>query len=144
MPPAGPVLRSFSRTSTYAAAVTTEMRRFLTARFFTMLGWVVLLGAGFALFMAVTSHVDNDFVGWAANLATLGASIKLGLLLQDRVLARVDPDGRLRVQVASLGANAEDESGGTPALRRARVGMKQATRPAEPAGDGPLALIRQG
>ena len=60
------------------------MRRFLTARFFTMLGWVVLLGTGFALFMAVTSHVDNDFVGWAANLATLGASIKLGLLLQDR------------------------------------------------------------
>ena len=84
------------------------MRRFFTARFLTMLGWVVLLGAGFALFMTVTSHFDNDFVRWVANLITLGGSIKLGLSLQDRVLARVDPDGRLRAQVAKLGADAED------------------------------------
>ncbi|MFD1054380.1 hypothetical protein [Terrabacter terrigena] len=88
--------------------MTTEMRRFLTARFFTMLGWVVLLGAGFALDQAVTSNIDDPFVRWVANLVTLGGSMKLGLLLQARVLARVDPDGRLRAQVATLGADAED------------------------------------
>jgi hypothetical protein len=29
-------------------------------------------------------------------------------MLQDRVLARVDPDGTLRAQVAKLGADKED------------------------------------
>ena len=33
-----------------------------------------LLGAGFALYMAVTSHIDNDFVRWVANLVTLGGA----------------------------------------------------------------------
>ena len=94
--------------SAYSAVVTTEMRRFLTARYLAMLGWVVLLGTGFALYLAVTSTLENGFLRWVANLVTLGGSIKLGLLAQGRVLAHVDPDGRLRAQFAMLGADAED------------------------------------
>jgi hypothetical protein len=86
-----------------------EMKRFLTARFLTMVGWVILLGAGFALYMTLTSNIDNDPLRWVTNLVTLFGSIKLGLSLQNRVLARVDPDGSLRAQVAKLGSEAEDE-----------------------------------
>lgn len=40
--------------------------------------------------------------------AFLGTAIRLGLMLQARVLARVDPDGSLRAQVAKLGVDNED------------------------------------
>lgn len=84
-----------------------EMKRFLTYRFVAMLGWIVLLGAGFVLYVAVTSHIEIASLRWLTNLATLFGSIKLGLMLQSRVLAHVDPDGRLRAQVAKTGADAE-------------------------------------
>ncbi|EWT02015.1 hypothetical protein N865_20440 [Intrasporangium oryzae NRRL B-24470] len=99
----------------YAARVNPEMRRLLTARFLTMVGWLVLLVAGFAVFSAVTSHIDSGPLRWIANVATLSGSITLGLLLQGRVLANVDPDGTLREQVARLGADSEDQADRAPA-----------------------------
>ena len=88
--------------------MTPDMKRFLAARYLTFVGWVVLLGAGFALSMTVTSTIDSDALRWVANTVTLGGSMALGLILQNRVLAHVDPRGTLRAQVATLGADAKD------------------------------------
>jgi hypothetical protein len=96
--------------------VTPGLRRFLAARFLTMLGWVVLLGAGFAIGMAVTSDIGSDALRWVIDLVTLVGTIKLGLILHSRVLAHVDPHGTLRAQIADLGA--DEPVQGEPAAPR--------------------------
>ena len=83
------------------------MRRFLIARYLTVVGWIVLLGAAFTLSMTLTRPFDNNFVVLLANFIALSGGLKLGLMLQARVLARVDPDGGLREQVSKLGADAK-------------------------------------
>ncbi len=86
-----------------------EKTRFLMGILLTMLGWVVLLGAGYALSVFIGDCVDSELVRWPVNVGTLLGSVRLALLLQRRVLARVDPDGRHRAQLARLGTDADDE-----------------------------------
>jgi hypothetical protein len=88
--------------------VAPDIRRFLRAWFLTILGWIVLLGAGFVVNVLITDRLDNEPLRWVANAASLFGSIKLGLMLHDWVFSRADPQGRLRAEAAKLGADAED------------------------------------
>ena len=76
-----------------------SVRGFLVARFIAMLAWILLLVLGYLCYRALAPHVAGDWARWLLNLATLAGAIALGLALQRRVLARLDPEGDLRRQV---------------------------------------------
>lgn len=77
-----------------------SVRGFLYARYLAMVAWVVLVVAAHLAYRTIAPHVANDFLRWLLNVATLAASIALGLLIQRSALQWLDPDGELRRQVA--------------------------------------------
>ncbi|GAB3077604.1 hypothetical protein [Pedococcus soli] len=77
-----------------------SVRGFLFARYLAMVAWVVLVMAAYLVYRTISPNIDSDFLRWLLNLATLAASIALGLFIQRRALRWLDPDGELRRQVA--------------------------------------------
>lgn len=86
-----------------------SVRGFLYARLIALVAWVVLIASGYLAYRMVAPHVASDFLRWIVNLATLAASIGLGLLVQRRVLQWLDPDGELRRQVHEQSEAARQE-----------------------------------
>lgn len=112
----------------YASSVTRDMRRFLAARFLVMLGWVVLFVAGLAVGIFIGDRISNAHLRWAVGWGFLLASVRLGLRIQSRVLARIDPDGRLRGEFAKLGTG----GGGRVAARATAAPAAESRRGANP------------